>query len=345
MAYLSITEADIAIDKFFTHGLATKIKNNIEYLYGASSGSTDIMNGSFEIDSDGDGVPDNWEISLYRGGSSALANGIDGIHGYQCLSFTHPGGDGNGGGYAASDYLEIAPDIPLLVSGMRWCSCGGGLRQWILVRWYNKDKTYLNYTTLEDISTGLNITPTWWSYVIPNTNDVIPYDARYMKLYLIGGYTSLDPGSPATAYFDAFSIRPAIALADAAPVIATSTYYASNAHAVRTANYTSWTKYMEYQVSCKGSLDISFGLQVVGGGIAYARIYHNGSAVGISRATSSSARVTYSEDIAGWNVGDLLQIYAYTSSAIYDVTVDCLVVKCNKVVAPFIDRIDGQIFP
>jgi len=343
MAYTSITTADIAVDKFFTNALATKIKDDIDYLYGASGGITNIMNGSFEIDSDSDGVPDNWEINLYHGGSSALVNGIDGIHGYQCIAFTHPGGSGNGGGYISTDYLEASPDIPLLVSGMRWCTVASGVRNIIRIRWYDKDKVFLNNIDLEDASTGFLTTPTWWSYIIPNTNDVIPYNARYLKLRLIGGYTSLSAAG--TTYFDDFSIRPAINLAETAPVIAAATYYASNAGAVRTASYTSWTKYMEYQISCKGSLRISFGLQVVGGGIAYARIYHNGSAVGISRATSSSARVTYSEDIAGWNVGDLLQIYAYTSSAIYDVTVDCLVVKCNKVVAPFIDRIDGQIFP
>ena len=45
-------------------------------------------------------------------------------------------------------------------------------------------------------------------------------------------------------------------------------------------------------------------------GDAYGRVYEDGVAVGTERITSSGSYVTYSEDIAGWDVGDEVRIYA-----------------------------------
>jgi len=47
---------------------------------------------------------------------------------------------------------------------------------------------------------------------------------------------------------------------------------------------------------------------------AYGRIYKNGVAIGTERHTGAAdGWFTYSEDLAGWLTGDLIQIYGYTT--------------------------------
>ncbi len=52
-------------------------------------------------------------------------------------------------------------------------------------------------------------------------------------------------------------------------------------------------------------------------GVAYAKLYKNGVAVGTEQTDVTAGYVTKSEDLTGFVAGDLLQIYAYTSNASY----------------------------
>lgn len=60
MAYEALTTVDADVDKPVRAETMQKIKDNFDYLYGVQSSPNDLINGSLEIDSDGDGVPDNW---------------------------------------------------------------------------------------------------------------------------------------------------------------------------------------------------------------------------------------------------------------------------------------------
>jgi hypothetical protein len=79
---------------------------------------------------------------------------------------------------------------------------------------------------------------------------------------------------------------------------------------------TSYTKAKEMTLyrTPGSTLKISFDLQAIAGSTAYARIYRNDVAVGTERVTIE-AWVTYEETIAGWNDGDLLQLYVRTSDS------------------------------
>ena len=73
-----------------------------------------------------------------------------------------------------------------------------------------------------------------------------------------------------------------------------------------------YTKYREIRLDKGGSLRISFDLYCPGdGNDAHARIYRNGSAVGIARERTAVGWQTFTEDISGWSAGDLVQLYAY----------------------------------
>lgn len=63
-----------------------------------------------------------------------------------------------------------------------------------------------------------------------------------------------------------------------------------------------------------GAFRIKFSMRSPGGDLLYGRIYRNGSAIGTERSTSSTSNVEFSEDISGWNNGDLIQVYIYRAA-------------------------------
>jgi len=73
---------------------------------------------------------------------------------------------------------------------------------------------------------------------------------------------------------------------------------------------TNWTKKKEFTVFAEGTLRITFDLKSGGAGdTAYGRIYRNGVAVGTQQTVVGTTYATKSEDIAGWSVDDLVQLY------------------------------------
>lgn len=94
------------------------------------------------------------------------------------------------------------------------------------------------------------------------------------------------------------------------------------------------TKVKEAELGHDGSLRIAFTLAETGGpssGGAEAQIFRNGVAVGTLRAATSSS--TFSEDIAGWSSGDLLQVFARPLNAARSADVSNLAVSTAR--APY----------
>ncbi len=107
MAYEALTAGEVDVGSPVSSSLLTKIKDNLDYLYGAmESAQTGLLNGSFEIDSDHDGKPDNWEIQVYPGGTVQLYQ-ANVLHGQNSLAFVHPGGASNGGTDAVNALIEL----------------------------------------------------------------------------------------------------------------------------------------------------------------------------------------------------------------------------------------------
>lgn len=174
-----------------------KVWNSLQYLYGTigTLGTDSVLNGSFEIDGDSDGVPDNWTKTLYPGGSFYL-DSSNNVHGTQCIKIVHPGGSGNGGGYAESDYRMISPARLEVVSWIHWCTAAS-MKNMVQARYYTSAKTYISDETLYSST----VNPT--SARMFSSALTIPSDARFVKYRLIGGYTDTDVAG--TAYFDAVS--------------------------------------------------------------------------------------------------------------------------------------------
>lgn len=189
MGFTAITNTEIAVKKPIRQSLMQKIKDNFDYLISSINPSGGVINGDFEIDSDADGKPDNWSISLYPGGSQSLDT-TNPASGSKCLKFVHPGGTGNGGGYADSDY------IPFYKFGVVWVyvRATASCKNIVEIRYFDKDKVYLGSINID----GRTDTPTTWTPLIGAIPDYT--SAKYIKIRLIGGYT--DTNVAASIYFD-----------------------------------------------------------------------------------------------------------------------------------------------
>lgn len=90
----------------------------------------------------------------------------------------------------------------------------------------------------------------------------------------------------------------------------------ASANTASTSTQTSYTKVKEIYIAHPGVITIKFDIHCTGGiESAYGRVYRNGSAVGTERLTTSGSYQTYSEDISGWSIGDLCQLYVKTSDS------------------------------
>ncbi|MFQ5736744.1 MAG: hypothetical protein ACE5GY_07760 [Thermodesulfobacteriota bacterium] len=89
-----------------------------------------------------------------------------------------------------------------------------------------------------------------------------------------------------------------------------------SAYTLRSTTLFTPEKKKEFAIIKGGALRIKFDLyHSSGGSMAYGRIYRNGAPVGTLQSTNSVSAVTFSEDISGWNVDDLVQLYIYTSTS------------------------------
>ena len=64
----------------------------------------------------------------------------------------------------------------------------------------------------------------------------------------------------------------------------------------------------------QGVLRVKFDIKSEGEPTIHGQIYKNGTAIGTDRSTTSSSYVTYSEDISGIKVGDVIQLYVWCTT-------------------------------
>jgi hypothetical protein len=222
MAYDALDTAEVAVGKPVTSTLMTKVKDNFDWLYGQLgilNVGVGIPNGSFEVDTDADEDPDNWTVSDYTGGTHELST-VAVAHGLQALKFVHPGGAGNGGGYAWSDYVVVNAAVPLTVA-WSYYTTNGSMKVIVQIRWYDKDQSYLSSTSI------LNSTANGTAWQRVASDPLWPVaNAVYAKVELVGGYTDTDQAG--SCYFDDVKITQAwtpMFLTGCCEVPLSTTYY------------------------------------------------------------------------------------------------------------------------
>ena len=137
MPYTQISLARLL--KVFDISIPRDIINNCDWLYGQlGSLPATVQNGSFEVDSDGDGQPDNIIITTSPGGQ-VLLDAATQAEGSKCLKFVHPGGANAGGGTAELDYVPCSELARIIVSWIHWATAAGMHNQ-VRIRFFDHDR-------------------------------------------------------------------------------------------------------------------------------------------------------------------------------------------------------------
>jgi hypothetical protein len=144
-----------------------------------------IPNGSFEVDNDGDGVPDKWIRILFATSSAGVRVSGGGDMGQYSFKFTSVGGAGSGGGYLLSfDYFECGPLRTVQVSWQLKSSVAN-IRNKVELLWYDNAQNQIGSTVLYDNQTN---NPTVWTRMVSAAYP--PSTARYGKLRITGADSS-----------------------------------------------------------------------------------------------------------------------------------------------------------
>ena len=309
MAYEAILNTEIEVDDAITQSLMQKIKDNFDFFNSSIGGGQELINNSFDIDSDGDGEPDSWGITLYPGGSSDL-DATNAEHGAFALKFVHPSGGGNGGGNALSDYIPCNENYPFFIEFLHKCS-QSGVKNIIQAIYYTEGKVYI---AADDTIYEKTTNPTIWEVVVTSAA-TIPSTAQYCKIRIIGGFTDADPGSSTNIWFDNILIDYNVYTSNGASLGDFIVYDeggdnagGSDALAGSGLVGATPTKVAEANILYPGEVDVRMYVDD-NGGTGKARIYVNGSPVGTEHTFGTPSAF---EDLAiAVEVGDLLQVYGY----------------------------------
>lgn len=168
---------------------------NLDILSAAPPGGTLNLqpNGSFELDSNGDGIADGWIETLFPAGVAVL-DAVTVFHGAQSIKFTS-GGTG-GGTYTSEAFIEVQPGRDVVVSFAIQSSVVD-VRNIVDIQWFKADKTAAA-TPLTNIYDDAATNPTSFANQISRTTP--PSDARFLKLKLTGCDSS--DVTPGDTFFD-----------------------------------------------------------------------------------------------------------------------------------------------
>lgn len=313
MAFISIPDSWIQVGQALVQRLFQRIKDDLDSLF-AITGTLlgdNIVNGFFEVVED-EGAsplrPADWTVSEYLGGTVQLDDGTS-TKGKYALLFTRPGGAGNGGGDATSDYFPVDALDPFMVQAVFWATPNANVRIKIDIDYFDEDKVFIIAST-QNIYNNNATNPTARPeplWMVP----VIPTAARYMKFIFIGGDTDTDPGTSTNIVLDN------VAVVHHAPFAAGDLVVGSSFIETSTTSG-STVPAKDIHLDRAGTLRITFDakhLNATGGEFQIYRIRGGvPSAVG-TLFTAGTSYSNKSEDVAGWRKGDILELRMKQTSA------------------------------
>jgi len=153
-----------------------------------------ILNGSFNDDSDSDGIPDGWRVRLYDGGVAGIS-ATETAHGGRSFYATTPGGSGKGG--ARIETESMIPASENQIYSLHWklkCSVSS-LRVRSTIYFYDINKSVLSFKVIY----SSNNNPIVWQTVGGQAKS--PTDTRFIKVIFDLGLPTSD-GFAGTIYLD-----------------------------------------------------------------------------------------------------------------------------------------------
>jgi len=128
---------------------------------------------------------------------------------------------------------------------------------------------------------------------------------------LVEGHFGYDSVIDRLWYRDAAATRVAVNR----PQMAASDTLLASADTERTSTSLTYEKKKEISCEGDGTYRVKFSLKCLESQWVYGRIYRNGVAVGIEQGSVSNTYEEKSEDIAGWKIGDRIELYLKRSAA------------------------------
>jgi len=213
MPYVALLDAEIQSGEPISQSLVQKIKENFDDHEarisgggggggGAAGGVGEILNGSLEADGDADGVPDNFLVSYYPGGTGGFDT-TDYVHGTRSWRFDLNGGSNTGGGYLETDYI-FANRLyfkPVWLA-YKASASSGTPRVQVIARCFDRNKAYLGDVTLWNTISHI----TGWSLVLIRNINVTFNETEYVKLRIVGGAVDAT-GVVGSVWFDAIGVE------------------------------------------------------------------------------------------------------------------------------------------
>lgn len=171
-----------------------------------AQGSTELLNGSGETDSDSDGDPDYWTIT--DSGSVVSLSNTAPWHGGYSFKFTN---SQNGSDYGITNYYPISEDKKLVLS-FAIKAANANAEPKIEVLWADKDQAAISTQTIYHGNDGA--TPTSWTDIYYLYKEA-PATAAYYRLKMYGNVAA----TQYTVEFDDLRVSQKFASDTDAPVI------------------------------------------------------------------------------------------------------------------------------
>lgn len=169
----------------------TALKVNPELSTTTAGGFNLILNGSFEDDTNSDGVPDDWDLTSYTGATNALVTN-DQKHGQRAMKFTSTG---SGGGYIDTTAYSECSTLTDLDVTFSIKSSVADVRNVVDLLFYDSSKAATSTVNVYDDSVT---NPTDWLRI---SKRITPPNSGFFKLRIYGCHSS-DSTSGYTLYDD-----------------------------------------------------------------------------------------------------------------------------------------------
>lgn len=174
----------------------------------SETGDNRVTNGSAEIDTDGDGIPDNWSVTGETDSTNQRVSS-DQVHGAYCFKSTD-GGSG-GGTWLHNNYIEVSENEEIGYD-YELNSSHANVRNVIDLLWYDKDKNQLaggsaKTTILDDSATNPVVWTKYFGAVTPPATAVYCRPQIYLchsSAASAGKWAEFDNirlGNPTAAHF------------------------------------------------------------------------------------------------------------------------------------------------
>jgi hypothetical protein len=169
-------DCDVRITDRNGNLIVEELNANPDELGAEDSGGL-VPNGSFETDTNADGVPDGWTRTNYTGSTNAIDTS-ESTDGDQCFRFASAGANG-GGELETTDFFPVNGTDDLRVKfDLR--STVTNVRNIVSVRWYDISQAFISASSVYDSTSN----PT--TFATQSVFGTPPGTARFAKIRIIG---------------------------------------------------------------------------------------------------------------------------------------------------------------